>query len=226
MQRIASGVLTSTVIFYLLIHWGFGVISYPRSVFIIDGVFLMGFLVGIRLPFRLYREGWLWRGKKKVLIYGAGDAGEQIVREMKNHPSYYYAPIGFVADDLPLVGQRIHGVKVLGTRHDLSNIIAKQKPQEVVVALPEINPALLRHIIKELEAFKVPIKTLPGIRDVLDGKFTISQIRHLEIEDLLPRSPVASQPQSVRQMVEGKAGHGHRSGGIHWFRVVSADFEL
>ncbi|GJL49661.1 MAG: hypothetical protein NPIRA01_08880 [Nitrospirales bacterium] len=204
LQSIVSGVLSSTLVFYALVHWGFEVISYPRSVFVVDSVLLIGFLVGIRLPSRLYREHGLWAGKKRILVLGAGDAGEQIVREMKTNPSYHYDPIGFVDDDPSLVGQRIHGVKVLGTREELSTILLTEQPQEVVVAMPGINPAVLREIISGLETFKIPIKTLPNLQDLLDGKVTVSQIRHLKIEDLLSRPPVGLQPQSVQQLIKGK----------------------
>ena len=204
LQNIVTGVLSSTLVLYTLVHFGFSLTSYPRSVFIIDSVLLIGFLVGIRLPFRFYREHGLWTQKKRILVLGAGDAGEQIVREMKANPSYHYDPIGFVDDDPSLVGQRIHGVKVLGTREELLPILANEHPQEVVVAMPGTKPIVLREIISKLEAFKIPIKTLPNIQDVLDGKVTVSQIRSLAVEDLLPRPPVGAQPQSVHQLIKGK----------------------
>ena len=204
LQSIVSGVVTSTIVFYSLVHWGLGVTHYPRSIFIIDGILLVGFLVGVRLPARLIREKVGWRRKKRVLIYGAGDAGERIVREMKTHPSYQYEPIGFIDDQLSLVGQRIHGVKVLGTRQDLSRILAADKPQEVVLAMPGTKPAVIREIITALESFKVPIKTLPNLRDFLHDKSALSQIRDLALEDLLTRAPVGLKPQAVRHLILGK----------------------
>ena len=204
LQNIVTGVLSSTIALYALVHLGFSLTSYPRSVFIIDSVLLIGFLVGIRLPFRFYRERGLWTQKKRILILGAGDAGEQIVREMRANPSYHYDPIGFVDDDASLVGQRIHGVKVLGTREDLLTILVSEHPQEIVVAMPGANPTVLREIISRIEGLKIPIKILPNIQDVLDGKVTVSQIRSLAVEDLLSRPPVGAQLQAVRQLIKGK----------------------
>lgn len=204
LQRIVSGVVTSTIAFYSLVHWGLGIPNYPRSIFIMDSILLVGFLVGVRLPARLFREKVLWRRKKRVLIYGAGDAGERIVREMKTHPSYQYEPLGFIDDQSSLVGQRIHGVKVLGTRQDLSRILTEDKPHEVLVAMPATKPEVIREIITALESFKMPIKTLPNLRDFLDDKSVVSQIRNLGLEDLLTRAPVGLKPQAVRHLIVGK----------------------
>ena len=203
LQRIVSGVLASTIVFYGVVHWGFGLISYPRSVFIIDSILLIGFLTGIRLPSRLLRENVRWRKKKRVLVLGAGDAGERIVREMKTSPSYQYEPIGLIDDEPTLVGQRIHGVKVLGTRHDLSKILSTHQPHEVLVALPEPNSSTVREIISGLESFKVPIKKLPNFGEILNGDITIDHIRNIAIEDLLTRPPVGSDLQAVSHLIEG-----------------------
>ena len=203
-RNIVGGVFSSTLAFYAVTRWGFSLVSYPRSIFIIDSVLLIGFLIGIRLPFRLYREADFAKGKKKVLIVGAGDTGEGIVRELKADSSNDCEAIGFVDDDPSMVGQRIHGIKVLGTRKDLPKILSQHQPQEVLVALPETNPAAIREVLSALESSKVPIKRLPNLKDFLDGKITISQIRNLAIEDLLARPPVGLRPQAVRHLIQGK----------------------
>ena len=204
LQCILIGVSTSTLIFYAVVHWGFGFISYPRSIFIVDSILLIGFLSGIRLPKRLYREGILGNQKKRVLIIGAGDSGEMIVREMKGDPLNQYKPIGFVDDDPSIVGQRIHGVKVLGPQHNIGEIIDVYNPNEVWVAHPGNHPAAVREIIKSMDSFKGPIKTLPNRRDLMNGKFMISQIRPLAIEDLLERPPIEQKSQGVRHLISGK----------------------
>lgn len=203
LRNIVMGVFTSTFLFSLLIHKGFGLTSYPRSVFLIDPILLIFFLSGVRLAPRLYRELVRREWGKRVLIYGAGDAGEMIVRDMRQH-SHEYEPIGFVDDDLAKKGLHIHGVRVLGTRQDLGKIMERAHPQEVLVAIPRAEPATIREIVRALEPFKVPIKTLPGLQDILDGKVVASQIRDLSIEDLLARPPVKLDLQPVLQFVQGK----------------------
>jgi FlaA1/EpsC-like NDP-sugar epimerase len=203
LRDIVAGVFTSTLGFYLLVHWGFGLVLYPRSVFMIDTILLIFFMGGIRLARRISRETGHPKAEKKVLIYGAGDAGELIVRDMKKHV-HEYEPIGFVDDDPAKFGLRIHGVRVLGTRRTVPQIIAREKPHEVLLAIPRAGPATIRGIVKVLEPFKVPIKTLPSFHEILDGRVNVKQIRDLSIEDLLERAPVVLDLEAVRRFVEGK----------------------
>jgi FlaA1/EpsC-like NDP-sugar epimerase/lipopolysaccharide/colanic/teichoic acid biosynthesis glycosyltransferase len=204
LQNILAGVLTSTLAFLCWAHWGMGVRDYPRSILIIDSILLVGFVAGVRLPVRLLREKVMYRHKKKVLIIGAGDSGERIVREMKTRAAYCYQPIGLIDDNESLLGQRIHGVKVLGSREDLPRIMTQEQPEEVVLALPRTEPVLLREILNALGPFKVGIKTLPSVKDLLADKSVVSQIRSLSLADLLPRAQVDVKAETLRQMVNGK----------------------
>ncbi len=204
LQNIVSGVLTSTIVFYGLVYWAMEFNNYPRSIFVIDSILLVGFLVGVRLPSRILRAKVIFRKKKKVLVVGAGDSGERVVREMKTRPEYRCKPIGFVDDNLSLIYQRIHGVKVLGTLSDLPKLVEAHKPEEVVVAVPNATPAFLRNLVSRLEPYDVSIKTLPSVKDLLADQSTISQIRSVSIPDLLPRAPVNLAIGATRQMIRGK----------------------
>lgn len=204
LRNIIGGVFISTGVFYVLVHWCFGLTRYPRSVFIIDAILLVCLMGGIRLARRLYRELGFLERERRVLIYGAGDAGEMIVRQMRNDPSYECEPVGFVDDDSAKVGQRIHGVPVLGTRRDLPAIMVKTAPQEVLLAMPAAKPKAIRELVKVLEPYKVRITTLPSLRDLIAGKVALQEIRQLSLEDLLERTPVGLDPGPVRQLIEGK----------------------
>jgi FlaA1/EpsC-like NDP-sugar epimerase len=204
LRNIVAGVFSGSVVFAMLLYWVFGLSNYPRSIVAIDTILLICFMGGVRLLRRLYRELGPLEREKRVLIYGAGDAGEMIVRDMKNNGAYAYEPVGFVDDDPTKVGQRIHGVQVLGTRQHLPQVMTAAQPHEVLVAIPSADPATIRDVVRALEPFKVPITTLPNLRDVLDGKVAVSQIRTLAVEDLLPRAPIGLDPEPVQHLVAGK----------------------
>ncbi len=204
LQNIASGVLTSTMVFYGWVYWGMAISDYPRSIFVIDSLLLIGFLAGVRLPARILREKLIYHKKKKVLVVGAGDTGERVVREMKTRPEYHCQPIGFVDDRIALINKRIHGVRVLGTLGDLPKLMEEYKPEDVVVAVPKATPAFLRDLISQLEPYEVSIKTLPGVQELLTDQSTLSQIRNVSIPDLLPRAPVNLAIEATREMVRGK----------------------
>src|SRR5262249_17847426 len=204
--NITLDVLVSVALLFLLSRTVFGLKTVPRSVFAIDALLLIYLLSGVRLARRLMRKLRVCKLGKRVLVYGAGDAGEMIVRDMKNNPFYTYEPIGFVDDDPLKVGKRIHGVRVLGTRQDLPQLMTSMQPHEVLVGMPRVEPTTIRSVVKALEPFKVPISTLPNMQDLLDGKakIAVSQLRNLAIQDLLDRVPVGLDPQLLRHLVAGK----------------------
>ncbi len=204
LRNIILGVAASSGLFYVFTHLAFGYTAYPRSVFVIDGVLLIFFVGGVRLSRRISRELRRVGRERTVLVFGAGDAGEMIVRDMRNNPFYDCVPIGFIDDDPTKVGRRIHGVPVLGTRRDLPRVIATERPSEIVVAMPSADAGTVRSVVKVLEPYKVPIKTLPNLRDVLNGQVAVSQIRALSVEDLLARVPVGLDPERVRSLIAGK----------------------
>ena len=105
--------------FSIVVYWGGGLTASPRAVLVMDAVLLTCCLGGIRLGRRLSRDMGHPEREKRVLVSGAGDAGEMIVRDMRHNSASAYEPIGFVDDDPTRVGQRMHGVRVLGTRHAL-----------------------------------------------------------------------------------------------------------
>ena len=204
LRNVIYGVLSSTAVFYVVVHWGMGLVKYPLSVFIIDSLLLIFFMGGSRLARRLYHGVRQVHRGKRVLIYGAGDAGEMIVRDIRNNGALYdYEPIGFIDDSASKIGQRIHGLPVLGSRQDLPKILRSHKIAEVLLAIPSASPALVRQILTALEMFKIPIKILPAVAK-LQGQVSASQIQDLSIEDLLERLPVGLDIGPVQNLVKGK----------------------
>jgi FlaA1/EpsC-like NDP-sugar epimerase len=205
LRNVIIGVIGSTIVFFVVVRWGFGLKSYPLSIFIIDSLLLIFFIGGSRLARRLYHAVRQVNGGKQVLIYGAGDAGEMVVRDIKNHGALYdYQPLGFIDDNPNKVGQRIHGVPVLGQRDAMPNILKEYQIDEVLLAIPSASPSLLRQILTVLEPFKVSIKTLPTLGNLKNGKVGLSQIHDLSVEDLLERLPVGLDVAPVQDLVKDK----------------------
>ena len=199
--RILSAVFSSTLVLYVFVYRPLTPALYPRSVVIIDALLLICLLGGLRLVWRMLpyiRAETMSRGRR-VLIIGAGDAGDMIVREMRK--GGVYQPIGFVDDDVSKIGRTIHGVKVLGTRTALSRIISATKPAEALVAIPSAAPAVIRDFVRLLEGFNIPITTVPSLSELVNGKVGLKEIRPMAIEDLLPRTQVALNRENVRQLI-------------------------
>jgi FlaA1/EpsC-like NDP-sugar epimerase len=204
LQNIIAGVLTSTVVFYGWVNWVMGLSSYPRSIFAIDAILLIGFLAGVRLSSRVLRDKSIFQKKRKVLVIGAGDSGERVVREMKTRMVFNCQPIGLVDDNMSLLNQRIHGVRVLGTVQDLPRLVEELKPEIVVVAVPDSAPEFLRDLVIKLEPYNISIKTLPAKGELLADQSTVSQIRNVSVPDLLSRAPIHLDNEATRHMVKGK----------------------
>ncbi|UVT16990.1 MAG: polysaccharide biosynthesis protein [Nitrospira sp.] len=205
LQYILAGVLTSTVVFYGWVHWIMEIHSYPRSIFAIDAILLIGFLAGVRLPSRVLRDKAIFQKKRRVLVVGAGDSGERVVREMKTRTVFNCQPIGIVDDHVGLLNQRIHGVRVLGGVRDIPKLVEELKPEVVVVAIPEATPDFLRGLVIKLEPYDISIKTLPGKEELLTDQSTISQMRNISVPDLLSRAPIDLDNEATKQMVRGKS---------------------
>ena len=204
LQNILKGVLASTVAFAGWVYWVMGIYSYPRSIFAIDAILVVGFLAGVRLSSRVLRDKVVFQKRRRVLVIGAGDSGERVVREMKTRSVFNCQPIGLIDDNGLLLNQRIHGVRVLGAMQDIPKLMETLKPEVVVVAVPNPTPEFLRDLVIKLEPYDVSIKTLPGKEELLTDQSAVSQIRNVSIPDLLSRAPVNLDNRTTRQLVRDK----------------------
>jgi FlaA1/EpsC-like NDP-sugar epimerase len=167
----------------------------PRSVAIMDWLLLLAFVAGARLLARTVMErpsahGIVARGKE-VIVVGAGDAAQLIVRELLRTPSLGYTPIGLIDDDAGKRNMRLHGVRVLGTTGDLRKILREQKPDEVLIAVPSASGELRQRVVTLTREEGVPVKTLPGLHELFAGDSNLAaQIRPVRVEDVLGREPV------------------------------------
>src|SRR5436190_1901900 len=160
----------------------------PRGIAALDFLLLLAFVAGTRLLARTLierpRAGRVAHGKE-VLIVGAGDAGQLMVREMQRNRQLHYTPIGFIDDDPRKRGDRIHGVRVLGTTDDVVHVLRDNKPDEVLIAIPSAPGSVRQRIVEACRAEKVPVKTLPGLHELISGDLNLGrQIRPVQVEDV------------------------------------------
>ena len=190
----------------------------PRSVAIMDWLFLLGLVAGSRLLARSVIErpgtGRLVARGKEVLVVGAGDAGQLTIREMQRNRQLGYTPIGVIDDDPRKKNLRIHGVRVLGTTEELAHILRDNRPDEVLIAIPSASGEVRQRIVTLTREGNVPVKTLPGLYELISGETDLAtQIRPVQVEDVLGRKPVdvdletsASYLQNQTVLVTGAGG--------------------
>jgi FlaA1/EpsC-like NDP-sugar epimerase len=205
LRNIVAAVLSSTLVFFAVEQGIFGQPNYPRTVLLIDSLVLIFLLGTMRMGRRVYHEMRRAPGGKRVLVIGAGNAGEMIVRDMLHNPAYDHVPVGFVDDDPRKVGEQIHGVRVLGTMAQLASIIQKTRPQDVLIAMPSAPRSVVQHVVHSLQSHHVNIVTLPHIWEVASGKVVVEQIRKLSIQDLLARPPIDLDPAPVSALISGRS---------------------
>lgn len=142
--------------------------------------------------------------KKNVLIIGAGEAGHVIANEITRNPNSKWKIQGFIDDKTELIGRKIHQLPVLGTTKQLSNLIKNKHINELIIAMPTASSNTIRSIIDTANQHGITCQTTPKLSDIIEGNLTINQIRNVKIEDLLGRSPVDINTQSISQYVSNK----------------------
>ncbi len=186
-------------------------LPFPRSTLIIDFIICSSLIGFLRISKRIFSEGVKapFKGKEKkirVLIYGAGGAGEQITREMQRTKNSSYWPVGYIDDDPSKQGIVIHGVKVLGRKDDIKRIVKDNKVDEVLIALPSVDSKEIKKIVETIRESNLikDIKILPSVTDLIDGKVTLSDIQEIKLEDLLGRVPVRIDFKAIKDFIQDK----------------------
>ena len=187
----------------------FGSTGYPRIIYMLDFLLFVSISGGTRLLIRIFNEYMKTQTSlKKVLIVGAGDAGELIVREMKGKKSlsHGYDPVGFIDDNRHMKGLSIHGVPILGPKDSIPEMIRKYRPEEVLVSTP-CDPQHLKAIYELCKPNDVPVKKLPVFNDILNGDVSIApKIGHLLISSGLISENQLMDAFSLQKAEGGKLG--------------------
>lgn len=179
----------------------------PLSVAVMGGVLSLFVMAFVRLQFRLLGEMSLRRGLgegKRVLLVGAGEAGEMVARDMMRHPEYGYSPAGFVDDDPAKRKLIVQGVPVLGRSEDIPRLVKRHEIDEVIIAIPSLSGERLRAILPYCEESGAKVKILPGIMRAMAGEVGVASVREVRLEDLLGREPVETDLASISAYVTDK----------------------
>ena len=168
--NIIKAVTVSALLSIVVMTMAFRFEGYSRAVFFIDWMVLLLAVSGVRLGIRLikeYLESLVKAENKRLLILGAGDAGEIALREIKNNPKLTYTTMGFVDDDPGKRGREIHGVPVLGSINNLNEIVTQRRIDEILVAIPSIGREKLKSIVNDCKKTGVEVKVMPKIRNLV-----------------------------------------------------------
>lgn len=214
----ASIAASSVIGAIILTTYGFA--NFARSTLVIDCVLTIGFVAGLRLAIRLYYSRWAFRAPgwisrlfvfraaseqaielkttaKKLLIVGAGRAGEMICREIKDGQRLGYRAVGYIDDDVMKVGRKIHGISVMGTSENIAELAQQTLADEILIAIPSATSRQMRGIVARCEESGLPFRTLPGLGEIINGKVTVNTIREVSYRDLLGRDSVRLETQRI-----------------------------
>ncbi|MFQ6110492.1 MAG: hypothetical protein ACE5LX_00530 [Nitrospinota bacterium] len=163
---VAKAVTVGSVASVFLILYFLGFQGYSRAAFFIDWLLLLVCIAGVRVALRAFKESLLRLerdGGKRVLILGAGDAGEMLLREINNNRNLRYVPVGFLDDNPVKRGRKIHGIEVLGTSRDLPRIVGEKGVEELFIAIPSASEEQMAGVTKLCEELGIPYRKMAGI---------------------------------------------------------------
>jgi FlaA1/EpsC-like NDP-sugar epimerase len=183
--------------------------GFPRSIFALD--FLVCFLAGsgLRVTVRMVLEaattGWSRKTPgRNTLIYGAGDAGITLLKEIRNNSKLLYSVVGFVDDEFGKKGMRIAGITVLGGGENVESLVKEHNVATILIALPSATGEEMTRILELCQVAGAECKTVPGLGEIIENHLLIGQIREVAVEDLLGRTPIRLEECQIRGAIEGK----------------------
>lgn len=183
--------------------------GFPRSIYVLD--LMISFLVtsGLRVVIRRTLQVASYARTnivldKSTLIYGAGDAGITLLREIRNNPRLSYRVVGFLDDQPDKKGLRISGIPVIGGGDQVAHLVKKYSAKTILIAIPSASGAEMTRILRLCNTADVECKTVPGLAEVIEERGLAGQIREVAVEDLLGRTPVHLEENQIRSTLEGK----------------------
>ena len=200
-KAVIVGVVTSLAVIFLMTRMQY----VPRSVFPLYSLLLFFALSGNRLLYRWlkdYRYNKLYG--KRVLIVGAGQAAELLIRDMLRQRYRQYRPVAMVDDSRSKIGRELHGIRVVGNTNDIPSLVERLEIELILIAIPSLNSEKMRRLVECCERTNVPFRTLPKFEDLVSGQVTTTALRDVSIEDLLGREKIELDWNVIHEGLSGK----------------------
>jgi FlaA1/EpsC-like NDP-sugar epimerase len=183
--------------------------GFPRSLYAIDFLLCLLATGGLRFTVRLIQEATsrtLLReaNVRNALIYGAGESGTVLLREIRNNPKLPYKVIGFLDDEKEKHGLRVAGIKVIGSGDDLKILVKRYDIEIILIAIPSASGVEMTRILEMCHTAGIECKTVPGLGEIIEHHGLVGQIREVAVEDLLGRNPIRLEENQIRASIKGK----------------------
>jgi FlaA1/EpsC-like NDP-sugar epimerase len=206
-KRIVGAVgLAALLVPLVLLLWRHG-LGVPRVVYLFNPLLLVLFMGGGRIVYRWWKEHRQFRDVRRkgrpVLLLGAGDAARRLLLEIERSPSWLV--VGLLDDNPSKLGRDIAGLPVLGTWDELADVAQRNDCRHVILATPGANADVRRRAFEHCEKAGLNLLVVPDLDDLISGKHKISEIRHVELDDLLGRDPVLLDTGGLAQQLGGRA---------------------
>jgi FlaA1/EpsC-like NDP-sugar epimerase len=186
-------------------------INYSYSIGILTTLLCTIFVVGFRMSFRIYRRfSYILdsstndKGRKRVMIIGAGSAAAMLIKEMKSDDQYNYKPVVLIDDNRYKIQRNVCGIKVLGNRSDIESIVKEKCIDIILIAIPSIEEENKRELLEICKKTNCKVQIVPGLFEIVNGRVSLNQIRDVNVEDLLGRSQVNLDMNGISEYIKGR----------------------
>ncbi len=202
-RAVAFGILAGSLVLFLVNRLA----AVPRSSLLLFPLFLIALLGGPRLFYRMWKEHRLGlrtlaSDGQRVLVLGAGRAGDMLAREMLRDDGYQL--VGFLDDRPALLGSQVQGVPILGRLDEVASFVEEYDVDLLVIAIPTLRSDEMRRVVELCEHCPVPFRTLPDLRELGERQGLLSELRDVSIEDLLGREAVSLDWRAINHELAGK----------------------
>lgn len=202
----AAGLSAAVAVVLASLAIGGGRPILPLSVLVLGSALNVLGIGAIRFQNRLFavRRRSTLAEPGRVLIVGAGEAGAMVLKDILRNPSLSLHPVGFIDDDPRKLGRSLHGVRVVGKRDDIPALVDRLAVDQILLAIPSSTSELVRGVALRAEEADVTVRMLPTVGQTVNGRVGVRDIRDLSIEDLLGRTQVRVDLDSVSAMMRGR----------------------